>query len=252
VHGAGGSPALVDGALVFSCDGASDPFLAALDAKTGQVKWKTPRNTPAKSQFSFSTPTVINFNGQQQVISPASGFVGGYDIETGKELWRVGYGEGYSVIPRPVYAHGILFIGSGYDRPVIYAISFDKARQNKGDDAVIWSEARGAPNTPSLLVVGEELYAVSDGGIATCFDAKTGTKHWSERLGGGFSASPVCAEQKIYFLNEQGACFVVKAGKTFELTAKNELGERTLASPAILDNTILIRSAGHLWKIGAP
>jgi outer membrane protein assembly factor BamB len=253
VHGAGGSPALVDGLLIFGCDGAVDPFLAALNVKTGEVKWKTPRNTSAKSQFSFSTPTAIKMGtGETQVISPASGFVGGYDAESGKELWRVGYGEGYSVIPRPVYDQGMLFIGSGYDRPVIYAISFRKARENKGDEAVVWSEAKGAPNTPSLLVVGDELYAVSDGGIATCFDAKTGKAYWSERLGGGFSASPVYADQKIYFLNEQGVTFVVKEGKQFELLAKNELGERTLASPAVLDYTVLIRSAGHLWKIGVP
>jgi outer membrane protein assembly factor BamB len=167
-------------------------------------------------------------------------------------LWRVGYGEGYSVIPRPVYAHGMLFVSSGYDHPVLYAISFRKSREGAGDDAVVWSQAKAAPNTPSMLAVGDELYAVSDGGIATCFDAKTGTMHWSQRLGGGFSASPVFADGKIYFLNEQGVCSVVKAGKEFQSLAKNELGERTLASPAILDYTILIRSWGHLWKIGVP
>src|ERR1043165_605391 len=175
VHGAGGSPALVDGLLIFNCDGAVDPFLVALDAKTGEIKWKTPRNTPAKSQFSFSTPTAIKMGtGETQVISPASGFVAGYDAESGKELWRVGYGEGYSIIPRPVFAHGMLFVSSGYDHPVLYAISFRKAREGKGDDAVVWSQAKGAPNTPSMLVVGDELYVVSDAGIATCFDSKTG------------------------------------------------------------------------------
>jgi outer membrane protein assembly factor BamB len=243
VHGAGGSPALVDGLLIFSCDGATDPFLAALDSETGEVKWKTPRNTPAKSQFSFSTPTLISIDGKKQLISPYSGFVGSYDPNSGKEIWRVGYGEGYSVIPRPVYAHGLLFIGSGYDRPVIYAI--DPVKRE-----AVWTEPKGAPNTPSMLVVGDELYTVSDAGIATCLDAKTGASHWSERLGGGVSASPVYAEQKIYFLNEQGVTSVVKAGKQFQLLGKNEIGERTLASPAIMDSTVLIRSAGHLWKIG--
>jgi outer membrane protein assembly factor BamB len=102
-----------------------------------------------------------------------------------------------------------------------------------------------------MLVVGDELYVVSDSGIASCFDAKTGTTHWSERLGGGFSASPVFAEGRIYFLNEEGVGSVVKASKKFELVAKNELGDRTLASPAVLDNAILIRAASALWKIGA-
>jgi outer membrane protein assembly factor BamB len=250
VHGAGGSPALVDGLLVFSCDGSNDPFLAALDAGTGEIKWKTARNTPAKSQFSFSTPLVVTVDGAEQLISPFSGFVAGYEPKTGKEIWRSSYGEGYSVIPRPVFAHGLLFVSSGYDHPVIYAVDPKGAKGDVTDSAIKWQEAKGAPNTPSMLAVGDELYVVSDAGIATCFDAKTGKAHWSERLGGGFSASPVVAEGRIYFLNEAGVGFVLKASKSFELLAKNELGERTLASPAVLDGMILIRSAGHLWRIG--
>jgi outer membrane protein assembly factor BamB len=250
VHGNGGSPELVDGLLIFGCDGASDPFLVALDAKSGEVKWKTPRNTAAKSQFSFSTPLLIKVDGVEELISPFSGFVGGYNPTTGEEIWRSGYGEGYSVIPRPVYAHGLLFVSSGYDRPVIYAVNPKGAKGDVTDSAIVWQQAKGAPNTPSMLVVGEELYVVSDAGIATCFDAKTGKTYWSERLGGGFSASPVLVEGKIYFQNEEGVGYVVKAGKEFQFVAKNELGERTPPSPAVLDNTILIRSATHLWKIG--
>ena len=102
VHGNGGSPVLVNDTLIFSCDGSRDPFLAALDAKTGEVKWKTPRNAPARNQFSFSTPLPIEVDGATQVVCPASGFVGGYDPATGKEIWRVRYGQGYSVVPRPV------------------------------------------------------------------------------------------------------------------------------------------------------
>src|SRR6478736_840291 len=85
-------------------------------------RWKTPRNSPAKKQFSFSTPLVIQLGGAQQVISPGPGFVGAYDPKDGRELWRVGYGEGYSVVPRPVYAHGLLLVSSGFDSPVLYAI----------------------------------------------------------------------------------------------------------------------------------
>jgi outer membrane protein assembly factor BamB len=250
VHGNGGSPAFVDGLLIFGCDGASDPFLIALDAKSGEVKWKSPRNTPAKSQFSFSTPLLVKVDGVEQLITPFSGFVGAYEPRTGEEIWRSGYGEGYSVIPRPVYAHGLLFVSSGYDRPVIYAVNPKGAKGDVTDSAIAWQQAKGAPNTPSMLAVGDELYVVSDAGIATCFDAKSGKTHWSERLGGGFSASPVFAEGKIYFQNEEGVGYVVKAGTEFQLLAKNELGERTLASPAVLDNTILIRSASALWRIG--
>src|SRR4029079_17085549 len=122
VHGNGGSPALVGDLLVFSCDGAEAPFFAALDAKTGAVRWRTPRNTAARSKFSFSTPLVIKIDGKETIISPYSGFVGGYAPETGKELWRVRYGEGYSVVPRPVFGQGLLYVSSGFDNAVMYAI----------------------------------------------------------------------------------------------------------------------------------
>jgi outer membrane protein assembly factor BamB len=249
VHGNGGSPALVGDRLIFSCDGGSDPFLAALNAKTGAIEWKTPRNTRASKPFSFATPLVIQNDGADQLISPCSGFVGGYDPKTGRELWRVRYGEGYSVIARPVFAHGLLFVSSSYDRPSIYAVNPKGATGDSTEKAIAWSQAKGAPNTPSLLAVGDELYSVSDAGIATCWDAKTGETHWAERLGGGMSASPTLVESRVYFQNEEGIGYVVKASKTFELLAKNDLNERTLATPAPIDNALLIRSANFLWKI---
>lgn len=250
VHGNGGSPALVDGLLIFSCDGAVNSYLAALDAKSGEVKWKTPRNTPARNQFSFATPLLVKVDGNDQLISPTSGFLGGYDPKSGRELWRVGYGEGYSLITRPIYSHGLLFISSGYDRPVIYAVNPSGAKGDATEKSVAWTQAKAAPNTPSLLAVGDEVYSVSDAGIATCFDAVSGKIHWSERLGGGMSASPTLAEGRIYFQNEEGVGYVVAASKNFQLLSKNELGERTLASPALIDNAVLIRSANYLWKIG--
>lgn len=251
VHGTGGSPILVDGALVFSCDGQSDPFIVALDAKTGDVRWKTPRNTTAKKSFSFSTPLVVKLDGATQVISPGSGLVGSYDLKDGHELWRVGYGEGYSVIPRPVYAHDLLFVSSSYDKPVLKAIRPAGAKGDATTTNVAWEWGKGVPHTASMVVVGDELYFVSDAGIASCADARTGDIRWSERLGGNFSASPVVAEGRIYFFNETGVGYVVKASKTYELLATNELGEPTLASPAVADGTLFVRSEKHLWKIGA-
>ena len=249
VHGTGGSPILAGGALVFSGDGAKDPFVAALDAATGVVRWKTPRNTTAKKPFSFSTPLVIEVGGTTQIISPGSGFVGGYDVKDGRELWRVSYGEGYSVIPRPVFAHGLLFVSSSFDAPVLYAIKPDGAAGDASATNVAWSNRKAAPHSASTLVLGDELYFVSDAGIATCADARTGDVLWSERLGGGFSASPFAAEGRVYFQNEAGVGFVVKAGKTYELLATNDLGERTLASAAVADGALFLRSETHLWKI---
>ncbi len=249
VHGAGGSPVLVNDALVFSCDGERDPFVAALDAATGAIRWKTPRNSPAKKQFSFSTPLAITVGGVSQIVSPGSGLVGGYDVRDGRELWRVTYGEGYSVVPRPVFAHGLLFVSSSFDSPSLYAIRPEGAVGDVTATHIAWTIRKGAPHTASPLVLGDEIYFVSDAGIATCADAKTGEVHWSERLGGGFSASPVAAEGRIYFQNETGVGYVVKAGTKFELLATNDLAERSLASPAVADGAIFIRTETQLWKI---
>lgn len=250
VHGNGGSPILVGDKLVFSCDGGSDPFVVALNKDTGKVIWKTPRVTTAKKTFSFSTPLLITVAGKQQIISPGSGAVCAFDPKDGKELWRARYGEGYSVIPRPVLGHGMIFIGTGYDAPIVMAIRID-GTGDVTDTHVAWTMKKGAPNTPSLLVVGEEVYMVSDGGIASCVDAKTGKVHWQERVGGNYSASPLYADGKVYFQNEEGIGVVVKAGREFQKLASNDLGERTLASYATDDDTFFIRTEQHLYKIRA-
>lgn len=252
VHGNGGSPALVGDRLIFSCDGAENPFVVALDAKSGKKLWQTVRDTPAKRKFSFSTPLAIEVDGRPQVISPGSGAVCAYDPADGRELWRARYGEGYSVITRPVFGHGLLFVSSSYDRPVVYAVRPAGAQGDVTDSHVAWTHAKGAPNTPSTILVGEELYFVSDAGIATAVEAKTGKVHWSERLGGDFSASPVFADGRLYFQNETGTGYVVKPGQTFELLAKNDLGERTLASYAVDDGALFIRGEKHLFRIGKP
>lgn len=248
VHGSGGSPILAGDALIFSCDGASDPFVAALDKRTGKLLWKTKRETTAKKTFSFSTPLLITVNGQPQVISAGSGVLCALDPKTGREIWRARYGEGYSVVPRPVFGHGLLFIATGFDQPTVIAVRPD-GKGDVTDTHVAWTLKKGAPNTPSLLLVGEELYMVSDGGIASCVDAKTGRVHWQERIGGNYSASPIHAGGRIYFQNEEGAGVVLKAGRTFEKLASNDLGERTLASYAASENALFIRTDKHLFKV---
>jgi outer membrane protein assembly factor BamB len=250
VHGNGGSPALIGDLLVFTCDGANDPFVVALDAPSGGVRWRTPRNTPSSRMFSFSTPLEIEVDGARQIVSAGSGLVGSYDNETGREIWRVLYGEGYSVVPRPVYAAGLLFICSGYDGPTLLAINPAGARGDITKSGVAWIFRKGVPLTPSPLAVGNELYWVSDNGIAKCLDARTGKVHWDERLDGEFSASPLYAEGRVYFQSEGGVGIVVKAGQTFELLSRNDLEERTLASYGVAEQSFIIRSESHLWRIG--
>ena len=250
VHGNGGSPILVGNALIFSCDGGTDPFVVALDKASGKVLWKVKRETTAKKNFSFTTPTLITVKGQQQLITPGSGVVCALDPKTGAELWRCRYGEGYSVIPKPVFGHGMIFLSSGYDKPVLHAIRAD-GKGDVTDTHIAWKLEKGAPHTPSPLLVGNELYVVSDAGIASCLDAKTGAVHWSERAGGNYSASPLFADGKIWLQNETGTGVVLKPGKTFEKLAENALGEKTLASYAVTDGALFIRTETSLYRIGA-
>jgi outer membrane protein assembly factor BamB len=247
VHGNGGTPIVVDDLLIFSCDGGDKRFVVALDRGTGQVRWQTDRDVNVARKFSFSTPLLITVNGQKQVISPASNVVSALDPATGKEIWRVRY-NGYSVIPRPVYGHGLVFIATGYEAPTVMAIRPD-GHGDVTDTHVAWTIRKNAPHTPSLLLLGDELYMVSDGGMASCVEAKTGKVHWQESLERHYSASPLAADGKIYFQSEEGVGTVIKAGKQFELVAKNDLGERSLASFAAADGALFIRTEKNLYRI---
>lgn len=247
VHGNGGTPALVNDLLVYSADGANDPFVAALEQASGQLRWKSLRVSDAPKKFSFSTPLVISVDGQPQVISPGSNSVGAFDPRTGEEIWRVRY-QGYSVIPRPIYAGGLLFIGTGYDSPSVIAIR-PGGKGDVTDERLVWTVKKGAPHTPSLLVVDDLLFMVSDRGVASCLEAATGKEIWQERVGGNFSASPLYAEGKIYLQSEEGDTTVVRAARTYEVVAKSSLGERTLASYGVVDQAILLRTESNLYRI---
>jgi outer membrane protein assembly factor BamB len=246
-HGNGGSPILFENALIFSSDGRDERFIAALDRKNGQVLWKTERQGDTDRKFSFSTPLIITVKGQKQLISPGSDSVNAYDPQTGQEIWRVRY-DGYSVIPRPVYGHGLVFIATGYNTPSLLAIRPD-GQGDVTDTHVEWTQRMGAPHTPSPLLLGEELYMVSDNGTASCLDARTGKAHWQRRLGGAYSASPIAADGKIYFQSEEGLGVVLEASKKFKQVARNDLKEQTLASYAVADGALFIRTQKHLYRI---
>ncbi|MCA9136507.1 MAG: PQQ-like beta-propeller repeat protein [Planctomycetales bacterium] len=255
VHGNGGSPALYRDArhgdtLIVTCDGADKQFVAGINAATGEVKWKTDRRADVRKGFSFSTPTLIQVNGQTQAVCPGSGAVVAYDPNNGEELWSVSYGEGYSVVPRPVFGKGLVFVSSCYDSASLYAID-PSGHGDVTDSHVRWTLDRGVPKTPSMLVVGDELYFVDDGGVANCVDALTGQSHWKQRLGGKFSASLFYGAGRIYFQSETGTTTVIRPGKEFIELATNELGDgdRTFASFAVVDNALLLRSETQLYRI---
>ncbi|MFG0294484.1 MAG: PQQ-binding-like beta-propeller repeat protein, partial [Maioricimonas sp. JB045] len=252
VHGNGGSPALFEDLLVICCDGGDQQYVVGIERETGRIRWKTPRDTDPKKGFSFSTPLIITVDGQAQAICPGSDAVFAYEPRTGKEIWRVRYPDGYSVVPRPVFSQGLVFVCTGYNRPSLLAID-PNGEGDITETNVKWEVDRGVPHNPSILAVGGEVYFVSDGGVASCVDAATGEVHWTERLGGKFSASPVYAEGKVFFQDEAGTCTVVKAGTEFEVLAENQWadeGARTFASFAVLDGTLFLRSETHLYRIG--
>lgn len=245
-HGNGGSPELAGGLLITSCDGFDESFVAALDTRTGKTRWRTDRRPPYSQ--AYSTPLAIRVGDSTQVVSPGASNAFAYDVQTGREIWRVNYGDGFSNVPRPVYAAGLVFITTGFHQPSMLAVRPD----GTGDVTrthVAWKLSRGAPLTPSPIVAGNEIYVVTDNGIASCLDVRTGALHWQQRLGNSFSASPVLADGRIYFLDEDGRTTVIKPGTTFEILATNTLDGGTLASMAVAARSFFIRTATHLYRI---
>jgi outer membrane protein assembly factor BamB len=245
-HGNGGSPVLYGDLLIFSGDGSDDAFVVALDKRTGKVRWKTSRRQPWDQ--AYSTPLVIRVGDRDELVSVGAYRAAAYDPQTGKEIWRVSYADGFSNVPRPVFGHGLVYIATGFQQPSLLAVRPDGA----GDVTkthVAWTLKRGAPLTPSPLLVGDELFIVNDGGIASCLDAKTGAAHWVQRLGGAFSASPVFADGKIYFLSEEGTSTVLAPGKEFRKLAASTLDGEILASMAVSERSIFIRTGSHLYRL---
>lgn len=247
-HGSGSSPVLFNDLLIVNCDGADRQYVVGLDKVTGEIRWKTERPKSNNSKkFSFATALLIDVDGQKQLISPGPDSVVSYRPADGKAIWEVHY-SGYSIVPRPVYGHGMIFMSTGFDRASLLAIRVD-GQGDVTDSHVEWTGRREIPNTPSMILDGDALYYVSDKGVATCVDAKTGKEHWKKRLGGNYSASPLLAGGKIYFQSETGKTTIVAADTKYKLLAKNSLDEPTLASFAVLDSSLLIRTEGNLYRI---
>lgn len=246
-HGPAGSPILVGDLLILSCDGTDVQYVTALNKFTGQEVWKTDRD----GRMAYSTPLLVNVEGRKMVISSGGEWAMGYAPETGNEIWRFRYPKGYSNVPRPVFGLGLVFLCSGYDKPSLYAV-IPNGEGDVTETHMAWKLERGAPLNPSPLLVGEELYIVSDNGIATCLDAKTGDQHWQQRIGGNFSASPLYADGRIYLLNEEGKTHVFAPTRDeYRELALNALPGRTLASISAADGALFLRTEKNLYRLQA-
>lgn len=263
-RGAGSSPILWNHLLIMHFDGADQQYVIALDKHTGMTAWKTNRSVDFKDltpegkpirdgdfRKAFSTPLLIHHQGQPLLISTGSKATYCYDPATGREMWRVEDTRFHSGTVRPVYGHGLVFTATGLAKGELWAVR-PGGLGVVNDTHVVWKVSRNVPNRPSPVLVGDLLFLLNqDGGIVTCLEAETGTQVWSERLPGfgNYSASPVAAEGRIYFCNENGQCTVIEAGRQFKVLAQNQLEAGFMASPAIAGRALFLRSKTHLYRI---
>lgn len=243
MHGWAAAPVLYKDLLIINCDQDADGYLVALDAKSGQEKWRTSR--PNKTR-SYCVPLIAHAAGKDQLVMTGSKCVASYDPATGREFWRVD-GPTEQFVASPVLSEGVIFITAGF--PTFHLMGIDPSGSgNVTSTHVKYHEKQGA-YVPSPIAVGPQVFMVTDEGQAWCLEIKTGKRLWSKKLGRHHRPSPVYANGHLYFLADDGECFVIKASEKYELLSRNKLGEGCFASPAISENQLFIRTLGHLYCI---
>jgi outer membrane protein assembly factor BamB len=252
--GFGSSPIIYKQLVIVQCDTQNQSFIAAYNLATGKRVWQTPR----AEDSSWSTPTIYEGKDGVELITSGTKYYRGYDPLTGKELWRIADGVDVK-IPTPIVANDLYFLGGGSanERHAFYAVRAGiKGEINPaetGTASIAWKSLQIKPHIVTPLVYRDYLYACTDNGILSQYEAKTGEQTFRARLGSGgsFSASPVAADGKVYFVSEDGDVFVIKAATKFELLARNSMGEVVMATPAIGGNMIVIRGQNHVFGIAA-
>ncbi|MEK6280221.1 MAG: PQQ-binding-like beta-propeller repeat protein [Acidobacteriota bacterium] len=253
--GPASSPIIWNGLVILQCDTQTDSFLLALDAVTGKTVWKTERDELP----SWGTPTVAVTASGPELVANASNYIRGYDPQTGKELWRLGRSSKITA-PTPIFADGVFVVASGRgpERPIFVLRPNARGDLTLPDgktssDAVVWSRTGRGSYMPTPLVYNGILYVLNNSGLFDAYNLKTGEEVYRQRLplvGSGFSASPVAADGKIYLSNEDGEILVIAAGDKFRHIATNSMGELLMATPAMSDGVMYVRSSGSLFAIG--
>ncbi|MEX2673438.1 MAG: PQQ-binding-like beta-propeller repeat protein [Phycisphaeraceae bacterium] len=253
-EGAGSSPILYEDMLIFHCDGTDVQYVVALNKHTGETVWKTDRSRDMAAirmhrRKAYTTPVVWEIEGKPQLLSQGAEAMYSYDPHTGEELWRVIF-SGYSTVPRPVIGDGALYISTGFDQASLLRIRLDGSRGDLTDTHIEWQLERSQiPHRPSFLLIDGLIYTVSDNGIGQAIEAETGEVIWRERFGGQYSASPIYDGQHIYFFSQEGDTIVFPPGREFNQVAHNQLDAGFMASPAVVDNTLILRTETHLYRI---
>ncbi len=251
--GPGSSPVLYKNLLVFQCDGNDVQYVVALDKATGRTVWKTDRSIDLSAREpdyrkSFSTPLLFDADGEPLAVSTAAGGVFAYDPRNGREIWQARY-RGHTNVSRPVSGHGMVVINTGYPVPELWAVRCGGSG-NVTSTHVVWKVTRGVSIKPSVILVGNLLYMVSDkGGVLCCLDVHTGDTVWRHRLGGNYSASPLFADGRLYFFSHEGRTTVINPGSSYEELAVNQLDDGFMASPAVSGNSMYVRTKTHLYRI---
>ncbi|HSF17161.1 MAG TPA: PQQ-binding-like beta-propeller repeat protein [Vicinamibacteria bacterium] len=243
--GHGSSPALYRDRLFLLCDHPRGAYLVALNKSTGEEIWRIERGKEIRS---YTTPLVVRGPGRDELIVNGSDRIASYDLMDGKSLWHVGEPVTLA-IPIPVYREGVLYASRGYSSGPYSAIRLG-GRGDVSQTHVLWHVPTSAPYVSSLLLYDGLLYMATERGVVSVVDPDNGKTVWRQRLGGAFTASPVAGDGKVFFLNEAGDTFVLRSGPRPELLATNSIEERSLASPAISDQTIFVRTDHHVFAIG--
>jgi outer membrane protein assembly factor BamB len=242
--GHGSSPVLYGDLLILLCDQPARSYVLAVDKATGKDRWKADRG---QGRSSYSTPLVVEGAFGAELVVNSTERLDAYDAKTGQFLWHVGQ-ESRFAVPSPVFHNGVIYASRGYRSGPYMALK----PGGRGDvnPHVIWQVATGAPYVSSLLYYDGIIYMANDVGVLTAVDATSGARVWQERVDGVFSASPVAGGGHVYFVSEGGETIVVKAGRAPQVVGRNALGERAVASPAISNGRILIRTDAHVFAIG--
>ena len=243
--GHGSSPALYDDSLLLLVDHPGDSYLLAVDNQSGKDLWRADRGTEKRS---YTTPFVIRRDDGDQVIINTKDRLEALDPANGQVLWHVGESNRVP-IAMPVYHDGVLYSNRGYFSAPYLAVRVD-GEDDGSEPKLKWRVATGGPYVSSLVYHGGLLFMATERGIASAIDAETGQTVWKKRLGGVFTASPVIANGKVYFVEESGKTYVVEAAHEFKLVSTNDIGQRTLASPAISNGIVFLRTDNHLFAVG--